>query len=210
MQIRLMRNTALSVASVAAAVGFLVYLWIVGNTEAAVAVLGVVVGFIVTAVPRALSRESESFRRARAASVLVRSDLFEYQNWILRSLKASQWGPPPTDIATTEHLAELAFAISDWDRWSKISQARRYVNYLVRLSENPELTRESRRHARVTFEAINETKALLADVDDGPREDHDGTTEVNDLTVKTPPQKAETGPDSSHRHGSRKPIEPSG
>ncbi|MDR6142375.1 hypothetical protein QE375_001929 [Microbacterium foliorum] len=183
MQIRVVRNVALSMLVVAAAIGYLIYLQLSGNTAAFNVVLGVVVGFVITVVPQALSRDSERLRRARAASVLVRSDLFEYQNWILRSLRDSEWSPPPTDIATTEHLAELAYAMPNWKRWSKLSQARRYTNHLIRLSENSLLDHESRRHARVTFEAINETKVLLAKVDRGSRKPHADTEEVRALAL---------------------------
>lgn len=183
MKKRLAFILALSVFVVVLATVGLIWLLLAGKEEAFWALLGVGVGGAATALPQAYARRTDRLRRTRAASVLVRSELYAYQNWIAQSLKDSKWAPVPTDVAEAEHLADLAYALDTWAKWQPIGQARRYTNQLIGLAEGSRPNRESRRHAWRTFKAINRAIVVLATVDDGPSEPHEATEDVRIAVV---------------------------
>lgn len=183
MKRRVVVNRVLIGAFGVLAVGLLVLLHLIGNKDAFNVVFGVVVGAAVTSIPQALSRETDRLRRTRAAAVLLRSDLYGYQEWIVESLRASRWAPTPTDMATLEHLADLAYAMPTWEKWQQLGEARRYASKLIGLSERSQPNDESRRHAWKTFEAINRARVLLAKVDDGLTRPHPATDEVRNAVA---------------------------
>lgn len=179
MKKRLERNRLVYIVLGVVAVAATVALYLAGAQQAAVVgFAGVLVGSAATAVPQALDSANDRLRRTRAASVLFRSELYAYQNWIAQSLKDSRWAPAPSHIATPDHLADLAYALPEWADWQKVGRARRLTNELVGLSERSQPDTESRKHAWRTFTAINEVRVILAALDDGETKPHWATEDV--------------------------------
>lgn len=168
MRLRIIRNRILSAVSITVVAVALVGLWLTGQAAAFNIVLGVAAGAIATTVPQALSRHADQLLRARAAARLVRSDLYARRRWVQRSLKDDEWMPPPSQMASAENYASLAYMMPSWRKWEPVSKATRYIAQLVGEAEthSPE---ERKAFARDTINAINTCLDALDILDGRPK-----------------------------------------
>ena len=168
--------------SVVLAIALLLFTYCFVSEDAFNIIFGVVIGAAATAIPQVLTRQADRFRRNRVAAVLVRTDFYAHQEWIVHSLQKNRWLPVPQNIATPEHLATLPDAMSTWKEWEPVSQAWRFSTRLIGLSKTSEPAAELV-SAWKSFESINRAKAALSSVDGGPSEPHRNTKFVRKETV---------------------------
>ncbi|MFI8633538.1 hypothetical protein ACIGEP_13165 [Microbacterium sp. NPDC077663] len=167
--IALYGSRILMVVSFLAAGGVLYLLHQTGNTEAFNVVLGVVIGAAATTLPQAFARHTDRLLRARAAARLVRSDLYAHQDWILQSVLGKSWVAPPTEMATLEHYAELAYVTGRWKKWEPLSASRRFIAQLLG-DQDTWTPEEFIHHATEAIKAIDRARAALSKIDGGGKE----------------------------------------
>lgn len=147
-------------------------------------VLGIVLGGAFPWLLRWADQKAERRRLARGSAVLVRSDFYAHQDWIRLSIHEGEWRPQPGKLATKEDYAAVAHALPQWDDWTPISQAIRFIDRLSARAETRSIA-ECKALAGATFLRIDGARVALAKIDDGPEDPNENSEWIKEKTGAT-------------------------